>query len=236
MGALPADEQDRDVSAEEIATWYTPKEACRYAARIVGPKNAMAAISRRLLAGQIECAATRSSLSYGRNGPYPDPNPSLIPVGYWRHMTKAGSDLWGVGDARFFLPSQQRGVASKTFMGLGVKLNPRDVHDALPSVPLEQEPEPTPSPPQDPPKVESSPLESSKSETDELVQKGPPVSEEHLKAWFDLYRRVYSGAVDTEATALASARGMFHGKSVSRDRIRALRGTQKRGRKETTAK
>jgi hypothetical protein len=235
MASRPA-QQDRDISAEEIATWYTPREACVYAARIVGPKNALAAISRRLVAGQIECAATRSSLTYGQNGTHPDPNPSLIPVGFWRHMTKGGSDLWGVGDARFFLPSQQRGVASKTFMGLGIKLNPDDVHDSLPTVPLKQEPELAPSPPRHQPKVESAPPDSPKSEADEPIQKGPPVSEEHLKAWFDLYRRVYSGPIDTEATALASARGMFQGKSVSRDRIRAVRGTQKRGRKETAAK
>jgi hypothetical protein len=62
-------------------------------------------------------------------------------------------------------------------------------------------------------------------------EKGPPVSEQHLKAWFDLYKQVYQGAADTEANALKSAAGMFPGKLVSRDRVRALRGAQKRGRK-----
>jgi hypothetical protein len=65
----------------------------------------------------------------------------------------------------------------------------------------------------------------------EEIQKGPPVSDAHLRAWFDVFRQAYTGAADTEANALASARGMFPGKSVSRDKVRELRGEQKRGRK-----
>jgi hypothetical protein len=37
----------------------------------------------------------------------------------------------------------------------------------------------------------------------------PPVSEEHLRAWFDLYQRVYTGADDTELMAMRSAAACF---------------------------
>jgi hypothetical protein len=68
-------------------------------------------------------------------------------------------------------------------------------------------------------------------EANEPTERGPPVSEAHLQAWYEVYRQVYQGAADTEDTAVRSARGMFPGKSVSRDKIRKLRGAQKRGRK-----
>lgn len=67
-------------------------------------------------------------------------------------------------------------------------------------------------------------------------QKGPPVSAAALKAWFVAYQAAFTGADDTEARALESARGCFPGKSVSRDAVRDLRGEQKRGPKAKTAK
>lgn len=62
--------------------------------------------------------------------------------------------------------------------------------------------------------------------------KGPRVSGAHLKAWYDLYRTVY-GDDTPEAHSVKSAQGMFSDKSVSRERVRELRGPQKRGRKPT---
>ncbi len=79
----------------------------------------------------------------------------------------------------------------------------------------------------------------SNTEMEDVVTKGAPVSDAHLRQWYDLYRQIYTEAADTEQNALMSARGMFPGKNVSRERIRALRGTQKRGpkskSKDTTA-
>jgi hypothetical protein len=68
-------------------------------------------------------------------------------------------------------------------------------------------------------------------EDSEIIAKGVPVSRTHLEAWYELYRQAYRGADDTEDTALKSAKGMFPGKAVSREKIRELRGPQKRGRK-----
>ena len=219
-------QQDDGITAEELATWYTPKEASAYAVRMLGVKNGTNAIWQRLVAGQIQCAATHSSLGDWLGVPQAFSHPTLIPDGVWKHLAPNGSDLWGAGDANFFLASPERGGQAKTFHAFGIKLNPRDVHATLPPVPAKQERAPAVLP--------ATPIE--KPEIEDLSQKGPAVSEEHLKAWFDLYRQVYSGAVDTEANALASARGMFPGKSVSRDRVRALRGTQKRGPKGSPAK
>jgi hypothetical protein len=69
------------------------------------------------------------------------------------------------------------------------------------------------------------------SDSPESEEKGPPVSPVYLRAWYALYKQVYQGASDTEDNAWASARGMFPGKSVSRDSVRALRGPQRPGRK-----
>jgi hypothetical protein len=66
---------------------------------------------------------------------------------------------------------------------------------------------------------------------DEDEEKGPPVSDELLKQWFAVYRRAYYGPNDTIANAIKSARGMFPGKFVSRDRIRQIAGGRVRGRK-----
>jgi hypothetical protein len=223
-------EQNRDVSAEEIASWYTPIEACAYASLTVGKERAANAILQRLLAGQIEAAASRSSLTYGTDEPHADSEPSLIPARLWKSISATGSDLWSAGDARFFVPSREHGHSSKTYHVFGIRLNPRDVHASLPPLPPQPEPKPEP----EPLEVEQPPA-NSKPETEDLSQKGPPVSDEHLKGWFELYQRVYSGVADTETNALLSARGMFPGKSVSRERVRMLRGSQKRGRKNTEA-
>jgi hypothetical protein len=101
-----------------------------------------------------------------------------------------------------------------------VRFDPDGVHDIIKNL--------TP-PPALPPTEEATPA----TEPEEPPEKGPPVSPELLKAWFEVYRRAYIGAADTEANAVASARGMFPGKSVSRERVRELRGAQKRGRKAT---
>jgi len=63
------------------------------------------------------------------------------------------------------------------------------------------------------------------------VPKGPRVTDGELRAWYDVYRRFYTGALDTQDNAYASAKGMFPGKFVARDRVRALFPARKAGRK-----
>jgi hypothetical protein len=216
-----ADQTERAISAEELASWWAPSEALDYAATCVGGRTAAAnAIWQRLVGGLIETAASTSSATPKGQAPIPKWTPELIPRSLWKQFSKHGSNFWGAGDVRFFLSGSGRSVVIQCF---GIKLYPADVRRTLP-------------PPRPAPKriwvekpAESEPVKA------EPEQKGPPVAEGHLKAWYELYRQVYSGPADTEGNAIASAQGMFPGKSVSRDRIRALRGTQKRGRKPTDA-
>jgi len=75
----------------------------------------------------------------------------------------------------------------------------------------------------------------SESPDPEPPAKGPRVTDRDLEAWFALYRTIYTGANDTVANAENSAKGMFPGKTVNKDRVRALRlkemGSRPRGRK-----
>jgi hypothetical protein len=67
------------------------------------------------------------------------------------------------------------------------------------------------------------------------VDKLPPVSAAALQAWFEAYRKAYPGDAQTNAHALASAKGMFPDKTVSRDAVRALFGAKKTGPKSKSA-
>jgi hypothetical protein len=226
--AATTDKSEPEISAEKLASWWSPQAAFAYAKTCVGDGAAANAIWQRLIGGLIETASTTSSVTPKDRAPIPNWDPELIPRRFWKLFSKTGSDFWGAGDARFFLPGTG---TSTVYQAFGIKLNPADLRETLP-------------PPRPPPKrmwvkppEPEKPVEKPKTEEPEPEQKGPPVAAEHLKAWFDLYQRVYSGPNDTEANAVTSARGMFPGKSVSRERVRALRGSQKRGRKSTdTAK
>ena len=64
-------------------------------------------------------------------------------------------------------------------------------------------------------------------------ERGSPVSKTDLEAWAAVYKQAYGGKPeDTLTNALASAKGMFPGKFVSREKVRALvGGDRKTGRK-----
>jgi hypothetical protein len=117
-----------DISAAELASWWTPKEAALYAATCLDPaSSANNAVWQRLVGGMIEAAATMSSASLaGGQLPNVDESPALIPRHFWGKFLERGSDIWGAGDALFRI----EGVKFQCF---GVKLNPADVRGSLPS-------------------------------------------------------------------------------------------------------
>jgi hypothetical protein len=242
--ALPEDGEG-EIKPADIENWYTPIEACAYARRCVGAKGASNAVWRLLEAGLIEAVANSASRTPKDSAPIARTTPVRIPERHWKSYTDHGSDLWSGGYARFWVV--RKGYDSgTTYQYFGIRLNPHDVRSNLPAprppdaIAVKATPAVTVSHPSDTPiapaaLAATSPADQATSDVpdNDVANKGPPVAPDHLKAWFDLYRRVYSGSSDTEANALVSARGMFPGKSVSRDSVRALRGTQKRGRKAT---
>jgi hypothetical protein len=226
MASVAERDPQRELTNEEIALWWTPSEALDYAAMCVSSREIGAqAVWERCLGGMIESAATSSSYTPKNRGPEPRHSPEIIPQRFWKLLSDSGTDLWRAGDARFFFPD-----TGGVYRAFQIKFNPIDVRNTLPAPrQTSQKWIRKPSEPQEP-EEPAKPKQASESDHE---QKGPPVSREHLKAWFDLYRRVYTGQSDTEANAVTSARGMFPGKSVSRDSVRKLRGDQTRGRKPT---
>lgn len=120
----------REITAEELASWLTPTEALAYAAMCVGTAKAAGnAIWQRLVGGLIETAASTSSVTPKDRAPQPKWTHELIPRGYWKQYSEHGSDFWGAGDVRFFLRFSGTSVVYQAF---GVKLNPADVRETLP--------------------------------------------------------------------------------------------------------
>jgi hypothetical protein len=226
---------EREVSAEEIASWYTPLQALGHVATIIGPNAASNAVWQRIVGGLIEAAASHSSHTRGGAPPEPRITPSIIPKELWKYFQAKGSDFWKAGDAQLYVPSSRTGSRGVTYTSppqtcrhFGIKLNPADVERLF--GPIQTTP-PKPAAPVTPQEA-IQPI--SKVEA-EPAQKGPRVPDAHLQAWFEFYKKVHKGPEDTEEHALEFARQCFPAKSVSRDRVRALRGAVKRGPKPKPA-
>jgi hypothetical protein len=227
MATLPG---KAEIEPEENA-WYTPSQARAYAEGCVGSR-ASNAILQLLASGLVQAQSTSSSTTTEGRAPIAQTGPSPIPKRLWKFVSDAETDLWSGGTARFRVGKGADGPAE--FRHFGIKLSKNDIHRNLPRPPPPRAWIEKPAEPEKPvePEKQTAP---GRVEDPEPEQRGPPVSPDHLTAWFDLYRKAYSGSVaDTEANALASARGMFPGRSVPRDRIRELRGSQKRGRKNAS--
>jgi hypothetical protein len=210
------------------APWLLPGEALARVIDVIGDYTvAVDTILGRLTAGLLK--ATFETAKWENTSRTYSLDPNFIAPNYWKHYKRSNesSYVWKTGDLRLFIGNMSSVTETSVYLTFfRVKIERQGIDEivanAAPprpkrSVWIKRPKEPPPPPAPEP----------------ESPQKGPPVAEEHLKAWYDLYQRAYSGAADTEATAVASARGMFPGKSVSRDRVRALRGSQKRGRKPT---
>jgi hypothetical protein len=224
-----AEEDDARVAQ---ATWFTPAEALDYVAKLMPRDQASHAIWERLRGGMISAVAATSSSTLRDGSPVVTTAPSFIPGGHWNHFSATGStttgstNFWQTGDARFFIPTTRarRDGVPLTIRCFGIKLHPGDLAANLPSAP----------------KSVSAPLapvapmaEMSASPDNEQLEptRRPPVADAFLIDWYQLYRRAYPGPEDTERNALRSAEGMFPGRYVARQRVRDLRGQQRRGRK-----
>jgi hypothetical protein len=165
----------------------------------------------RLRGGMAQAVASHSTA--GQSGRSARQLFFKIPADHWARI-ETSDPFWRTGDLNYTF-REDRTSYRVMMRHYDVRFEPQGVHAivAAASKPTVAQAPTDPCP------------EPEKSEPPE--EKGPRVNDPHLKAWFELYK----GAEDTEERALESARGMVRGKSISRDRIRELRGAQKRGRK-----
>src|ERR1700733_2153234 len=224
---LPTPEAESAAAPEP--TWLQAADALGRVQRAIGTRN----ISVETIIGRLKAGLGQASFAHAaweNTGGFRAPRfeHNLIPRHMWKHYQDevASRYVWETGDlrlalGRFFEATSAPSSTVVTFFG--VKIERQVIDEIIANAPPRKR-SVWIKPPATPPAIPRAP-------EPDVPQKGPSVASDHLKAWFDLYQRVYIGAEDTEEIALTSARGMFPGKSVSRDRVRELRGAQKRGRK-----
>jgi hypothetical protein len=221
------------LTPQTIANWLNPRDTEERLGEVI--KNGALVVPtllNRVRAGLIQTAAMYSVWENpDRFDQSSSDKPVLIPAEHWAfyHHLEIEDQyaLWDTGDICFEMGTNE-GFDTVSVRYFGVRFDPAGIEEmiasAAPTRPRISHPAPSPL-------AFLEQLTRREQPEPEEPQVGPPVSPEHLRAWFELYQRAYSGAADTEANALASARGMFPDKMVSRERIRELRGSQKRGRK-----
>lgn len=204
----------RDITAEELATWLTPHHALSLVVQAYGDSISVeGAIIQRLSGGMIHAVAGHAAWDHNdlrKTG-------VAIPSIYWVQYARIHhEDFWQTSDIRLYISNIDGRYNSGHIAYFGVRFEPEGVRELLASAP----------------KKSATGPEQQEPEDEDQGQKGPPVSETHLRQWYALYRSVYHGPGDTMEMALRSARGMFPGKFVSRDAICKLAGGRTRGRKQ----
>ena len=198
-----------ELKYSDFLSWTRPRDALAALDAVYRkPASTRHLLLERLKSGKI-LAIAESSTWRGIRG---DKTGVLaVKRDQWDHFA-AGEEFWQSGDLHLYLGYYQGNASSVEVWYHAIRFDPDGIQNL---VDLAEEPRPAPAKPQQP----------------EPDQKGPRVPDTLLKAWYEVYQQAYQGAADTEDTAVVSARGMFPGKSVARERVRELRGEQKRGRK-----
>lgn len=198
---------------DDASKWLTPRAALEIAQRCYGDA-AGKIIMERLRGDLLPAIAARWSSVIERQEPEVSDEPTAIPASCWPALQDE-SVFWKAGDATFFFFDSI--YPNRTVRCVGIRFLRKTIEDMFPA-PAESAPKP------------ESP-ETHSAAPKEPDTKGPPVSEAALAAWYEAYKKTFTGADDTEAKAMESARGCFPGRSFSRDAVRALRGSVKRGPK-----
>jgi hypothetical protein len=194
------------VTAEDLDNWLTPLQAVELLKSAYRSEHlAIQTLLERLRGGMVQAVSRETKLEGRKDSATLAP----IPIAHW-DFVRGASSFWTTGDLVYnFRPQGE--YESLTLRHFDVRFEPKSVRAIIGN------------------EADRAPV--SGESPGEPTDKGLPVSEAHLQAWYEVYKQAYRGAADTEDTALKSARGMFPGKSVSREKIRELRGPQKRGRK-----
>lgn len=189
-----------EITPEEFAKWMRPREALDLVAGNFGyAPTAASAILTRLKSGAIQSAAK----SMGSN---PATAPVRISPDEWKtlQMLQPSFPFWKSGDYEFQTANRH---GRYTLAFFGIRFKPDDIYSWL------EIPAPT----------------TTVADGEPEASDGPPVSDADLRAWAELFARLYPDA--PEATAVQSAKGFFQGKTVSRNRVRAaLVNKRPRGR------
>jgi hypothetical protein len=219
--ALP--ERDGEISAEQIASWYTPLEAAAYASIIVGDKAASNAIWQLLIAGMIEAAASNSSMTPQDRAPIAEKKPALIPKRFWKSISQTGTDLWSGGYARFWIHKGYDGKPT-AYQCFGIKLNPSDVRSTLPPMPPESERRKWVKKPAEAPKTAALPPAQP---IKEINRGGRPRKDWWDDFWIDICGQIYEGKLipktqaDLERAMLGWAENRNHEMSEATAKVAA---------------
>ena len=208
----------RDLTAEDIADWLTPRQAVRILDTVFQKSYlSKQALLGRLVGGLAEAVAEQTakadSTARSSRGPF-----RKIPAEDWRRIQTTDT-CWITGDLVFRRRSPS-GMGDETVSHYAVRFEPQGVRSIIGDTgKLARES------PAEPPSAEPVPPEPSE-------PRGPPVSPAHLQAWFEFYQKI--GGEMREERALQSARLNFAGRSVTRKRIRDLLGPRPIGRPRVT--
>lgn len=229
------------ITAEEYATWIPASEALNRVAKVMQHEwgLAAAAIVRRLNAGLVRAHIKTGNVERaGKTQKLKDfvAVPSSVVTGWTKASGISTLQFWVSGDAEVHqrISSGHGYDATQILHLFGIRFDPAGIAEMIPSAGparaatamADKLPVKSLGPP------DAAPLPPAR----EQESKGPPVSSKALAAWYEAYKLAFTGMADTEAAALESARGCFPGKTVSRDAVRKLRGSQPRGRKSAPAK
>ena len=208
--------------AAKASKWLTPRETLNIAIAAKGETVAANFVLERLRGGKIIAVASSGySETFEGCDPRVVSESSPLAADMWNHLA---NDFWNSDDAIFCYVSLRTSQRTVTLRCYDIRFLAKAIRETFPSVISH-------GPGKVPPAASISP--SPPSELQET--KGPPLAPAHLREWGQLYLKAYVTAEDTTEKALASTKGMFPGKTVTRAAVRhilaELRGSVKRGRK-----
>jgi hypothetical protein len=161
----------RDLTAEDIADWLTPSQAIDILYGVFKDYSLCTkTLLGRLRGGMVQAVSGHTLIEGSR----PTSRTLLykIPSDHWQHVDSHG-EFWTTGDLNYEFRDYGT-PGESTAQHYDVRFEPQEVRAIIGSgakgiatAPAEPEPE----------------------------SKGPPVSDEHLRAWFEVYKRAYTGSV-----------------------------------------
>jgi hypothetical protein len=200
------------ITAEEFDGWLSPAEALQLL-KVFPAETAQKAILDRLKANLIKPVAKNGATRFP-DKPLIEIDMPHVPASFWQHVHFDGKwvRFWKTGDISAYIRS---GRASGAEMGFfDMRFLRSDIEKLLPKDTSNQQPQ----------------TATTERKTEET--KGPNVSPAYLQEWSELFLKVYPSAEVTLDRAWSSAKGMFPGKSVSRDAVDKLLPPRGRGRRK----